>query len=198
MDYTLLKRDALVALCSERGIKHLSHKTKTQMVNLLMAYDAELEESRRMRERRRAARKAPLPPILPVKKKKSGLENLEPAAPLKFADGIADGIADAARIAAEPVGDSYAARVAVEQAAMIAADADVAPPSQPQQQPKPCPHLLTVLLRHYWNYPLLLTALFAPSYKPQAMIQEGQLFPIVHQNSMTYLPLEKLNLINRC
>jgi hypothetical protein len=182
MDYTLLKRDALVALCAERGIKHLSHKTKTQMVNLLMAYDAELEDSRRVRERRLAARKAPaaLPPVLPVKKKKSGLENLEAAAPLKFAGGIT---ADAARVAAEPVDNSYAARVAMEQAAMIAADADVAPAPAQQQQPKPRPHLLTALLRHYWNYPLLLIALFAPSYKPQVMIQEGQLFPIVTQQA---------------
>ena len=102
MDYTQLKREALQALCAERGIKGTSHKTKGQMVSLLGSYDAELEDLRRTRERRKVGKK-PAVPLQIAGKRRGKLENLEPAAPLRLAGtaAITEELSETARIAAE-------------------------------------------------------------------------------------------------
>jgi hypothetical protein len=194
MDYTQLKREALQALCAERGIKGTSHKTKGQMVSLLGSYDAELEDLRRTRERRKVGKK-PAVPLQIAGKRRGKLENLEPAVPLR--------LVAAAAIAEEL---SETARIAAEQAQMIAADADVAESAEaadavPVSTPQPTPnYLLKALLRHYWNYPLLTAALLGSirgARKQQHMLQEGQVFPLIDQPAVRPAIQEKLNLLTR-
>jgi hypothetical protein len=184
MDYDALKRDALVNLCEQRGIRGRSHKTRAQLITLLRAFDQEAEDLARLRERRKAARaRGKLPPVSVNKTGKKGVTDLLPANMLTWSPAVvAEQLEDlqAARCAAEQAESLQAARCAAEQAQMIAADAD-APVADPVADapriPKRPLTIASTIRRHYWQFPMLYTLLTAVSRKP-ALVQhqEGQLF----------------------
>jgi hypothetical protein len=52
MDYAAKKRPELLALCQERGVHGISHKTKRELIGLLESADREAADLRRQRQRR--------------------------------------------------------------------------------------------------------------------------------------------------
>ena len=166
MDYHALKRDELAHLCEERGIRGRSHKTKPQLIGLLLAYDAEMADLARLRARRKAGRaKKELPPVARGKARTAGVADLQPAEPLAWPASMT-----------LPSADLQAVCTAAEQAQMIAADnADTA------IVPKRSRTIAQTIMRYYWQFPLLYTALNATLKHPKAwpvQFQEGQLFPL--------------------
>ncbi len=192
MDYAALKRDDLARLCEERGIRGRSHKTKTQLIMLLQAYDTEMAELARLRARRKAGRvKKELPPAARGRGKTAGVADLQPAEPLVWPASMALPAAEqqnmrvaavlfedqqTARIAAELY---ETARISAEQSQMIAADnAAASTPSLPKR-PRT---IAQTIIRYYWQFPLLYTALNATLRHARTMpvqFQEGQLFPLI-------------------
>ena len=179
MDYAALKRDDLARLCEERGIRGRSHKTKPQLIMLLQAYDTEMAELARLRARRKAGRtKKELPPAARGKARTAGVADLQPAEPLVWPASMALPAADLQAV--------RTARIAAEQAQMIAADnADTAiAPKRPRT-------IAQTIIRHYWQFPLLYTALNATLSRPlkPVQFQEGQLFPLT--DSKTQMQMQK-------
>ncbi len=179
MDYDALKRDALANLCEQRGIRGRSHKTRAQLITLLRAFDQEAADLARLRERRKAARaKGKLPPVSISKTGKKGVADLPPANMLAWSPAVVAEQADDLQVA-----DMQAARIASEQAQMIAADAD-APVAVAPSIPKRPLTIASAIRRYYWQFPTLYTLLTAVSSKPvPVQHQEGQLFPIISNQS---------------
>ena len=176
MDYNVLKRDELARLCEERGVRGRSHKTKPQLIGLLLTYDQEMAELARLRARRRAGRaKKELPPVTQGRGKKGSLVDLPAAEPFSWPANMASALSV----------DQLAIRVAAEQSQMIAADkADATPtPKRPRT-------IAQTIIRHYWQFPLLYTALNATLRQPEAkkmQFQEGQLFPLTDSKLQTQM-----------
>lgn len=187
MDYTALKRDDLARLCEERGIRGRSHKTKPQLIMLLQAYDTEMAELARLRARRKAGRtKKELPPAARGKARTAGVADLQPAEPLVWPASMTLPAAEqqAARYAAEL---SETARIAAEQSQMIAADNAAVAPKRPRT-------IAQTIIRYYWQFPLLYTALNATLRQPAArpvQFQEGQLFPLIDSKSQTQTQMQR-------
>ena len=180
MNYEALKRDELARLCEERGVKGRSHKTKPQLIMLLQAYDQEMAELARLRARRKAGRaKKQLPPASASAPatggKKTGMADLRPAEPLVWPASMA-----------LPAAEQQAVRVAAEESQMIAADA-APPPKRPRT-------IAQTIIRHYWQFPLLYTALNATLRQSAArpvQFQEGQLFPLTDSKAQTQTQMQR-------
>jgi hypothetical protein len=150
---------------------------------LLQAYDTEMAELARLRARRKEGRvKKELPPApAPGGREKTGIADLQPAEPLVWPASMA-----------LPAAEQLAVRTAAEQSQMIAADAD----ADASIYPKSTLTIAQTIIRYYWQFPLLYTALNASRRQHQAtpvQFQEGQLFPLTESKTQTqtqiYIPV---------